>query len=1163
MTINSGQLKAELLKDLTDILPDNGQNFSNPSRFISAGSKTFFLANLAPGFDYLYVTDGTADGTRQLSEANGFDDAVVLDGHLYFENRITGGLWRSDGTPEGTKELLPEFEGIRQLQVFDNRIFFTAEKGLDNVDGVADGLIPGVWSSDGTRGGTRRVQNNYGIQGSAGLQIHQLQRARLHVVDDRLLIFADSFEYVREQGVDVQKHRSAAFWKYQGLGQSLQYLGETGTEGNTGDSLAGSIPTLFGQSAYFFASVRQRGETWTELWRLEGDAAMRVQRMPDDFAPGPILNFDETAYTASFPFGQSKPKLVRINLSSGEVTDTGIETDDFLLGLLATPDYLYFRQNFRLMAMDKDGQVQTLPGSSPQSPVPFQDGVAYLAGDSDFQFEIFLHRDSETGIGQATDFPGEVPAAGVSLLNPTSLFPTEIGLFFPARASVEQGFEPYRLVNEPAASLSISDLTIAEGSGGSQTLATMTVTLHGNHGAPLSVDYRSEPVFSSTSSDFGDLDGSDLVLESNSSSGGSGEQIALITGTLDFEGNDGESQTITIPIAGDDIVETSDTILVRLLPTDVKLTRAVGRLTIVNDDVATIRIGTNIAAVTEDDAGSTEYPFQVSIDKQVDGPVWVDFDTFGKSASHPSDIQRAFGTLDFEDVADGQLGISVPVFDDTLIEGDEDFEVALTNLQAGGLEVRIEVDRAAGIILDDDFAIGLDLGDAPEGYPVRIADDGARHRGVGVRLGGTRDTERGGEISEAADGDDVSGNAADDEDGVAFATSIVSLVDAPTIASISVEANDIGFVDAWIDFDGDGRWTDPGERIADSLAVEAGMTLISFNVPAGVESGEHVARFRISQQGGLDSVGYAETGEVEDHLLAVEAVGAGELIDAAIMLQPAISATVSSNNDQIRVVADEVARFEAPRDVVNQIRLMGTGADDVIQISQSVDVMGVSFDGNDGVDRLDLLGANQSLDLTQLPSDQIRSLEVIDLRGNGTNRLTGDGDSVARIIDSNDLLTLITDGDDQVDVGLDWTFTGAEVVDGQFVRVFTQNPTIRFIGPHDWSNPIDRFDVNAEDGVTAADALVIINELNRARYHRGSVLVAAVEVEPFPGFFYDVNLDGRVTALDALQVINQLSATGTRQLVEAEVLPSPTVAPQAIDDLFARWDASSEEGMLF
>ncbi len=84
----------------------------------------------------------------------------------------------------------------------------------------------------------------------------------------------------------------------------------------------------------------------------------------------------------------------------------------------------------------------------------------------------------------------------------------------------------------------------------------------------------------------------------------------------------------------------------------------------------------------------------------------------------------------------------------------------------------------------------------------------------------------------------------------------------------------------------------------------------------------------------------------------------------------------------------------------------------------------------------------------------------------------------------------------------------------------TQNFVIAVIGEsipfHNGDYPED---VNRDEGVTAVDALAIINYLNA--YGAGPV------GEGNPAYGYDVNSDGYVTSLDALLVVNELNAITT------------------------------------
>jgi hypothetical protein len=76
-----------------------------------------------------------------------------------------------------------------------------------------------------------------------------------------------------------------------------------------------------------------------------------------------------------------------------------------------------------------------------------------------------------------------------------------------------------------------------------------------------------------------------------------------------------------------------------------------------------------------------------------------------------------------------------------------------------------------------------------------------------------------------------------------------------------------------------------------------------------------------------------------------------------------------------------------------------------------------------------------------------------------------------------------------------------------------------------WQNPNDPLDVNARDGVSPIDALLVINDLNNPVYRdpqTGRLPIPAT-VMGAPPPYLDVNGDGFAAPLDALLVINRLS----------------------------------------
>lgn len=82
-----------------------------------------------------------------------------------------------------------------------------------------------------------------------------------------------------------------------------------------------------------------------------------------------------------------------------------------------------------------------------------------------------------------------------------------------------------------------------------------------------------------------------------------------------------------------------------------------------------------------------------------------------------------------------------------------------------------------------------------------------------------------------------------------------------------------GYLNAWIDFNRDGDFTDLGEQIAIDLPMRAGsINPVPFNVPSNFSAGSSFARFRISTETGLSPLGLADDGEVEDYQVTLQAV---------------------------------------------------------------------------------------------------------------------------------------------------------------------------------------------------------------------------------------------------------------------------------------------------
>lgn len=143
-----------------------------------AGDRAFIYAQEGD-VSTLWVTDGSRAGTFPVYEGvriwNLHVPVWVRSLRLLFF--VVGGgstrdfeLWRSDGTPAGTRKVrtftsIDTRAGIRELTAFGGRVFFN---GQDPVNG------PALWSSDGTEAGTvlvRRFVRDFEDQGPAHLRV--------------------------------------------------------------------------------------------------------------------------------------------------------------------------------------------------------------------------------------------------------------------------------------------------------------------------------------------------------------------------------------------------------------------------------------------------------------------------------------------------------------------------------------------------------------------------------------------------------------------------------------------------------------------------------------------------------------------------------------------------------------------------------------------------------------------------------------------------------------------------------------------------------------------------------------------------------------------------------------------------------------------------------
>ena len=266
-------------------------------------------------------------------------------------------------------------------------------------------------------------------------------------------------------------------------------------------------------------------------------------------------------------------------------------------------------------------------------------------------------------------------------------------------------------------------------------------------------------------------------------------------------------------------------------------------------------------------------------------------------------------------------------------------------------------------------AAAADFGDAPDSYGTLFATDGPRHAASGPVLGAGRDVEfnapsgilNGG-------GDDVTGNF--DDDGVALGSLSLGLAGTLTV-TVSTRP---GKLDAWIDYNQNGVFNDPSERItaAGGTNVSLGVNVLNITVPAGATPGATYARFRLSIAGGLSPTGAASDGEVEDYAVIIG--GAADTTPPTVTAQsPTPGSTISSSSASVDITFSEA--------------VTGSDASDMVLTGTAGGTVGTPTNIGGNVWRFPITGlANGSLNISLAPdANDIEDLAGNDLSPSPTN----------------------------------------------------------------------------------------------------------------------------------------------------------------------------------
>ncbi len=302
LTVGGAEAQALPPHRLADLVagPD-ASGSSDPGGWIEAGDRTFFIADQHGIGPEVWVTDGTAGGTRLLADTSpGASTArpvplgVAGNRLLWWTSASEGAsfqfsagdLWVSDGTPEGTVRLLPDDVVVPDVH-FSPGSFGLSGSVLRFVGCGPDGCA--LWRSDGTATGTREIHSLPGERGAtevayAGGQTFATVDGDLWSFDhggEATLLIEGGHSFDPPQGLTVVG--TTLFFVFDDGGTGDQIWASDGTLGSTrpvsglrNDSRIGGLVAVIGDRLYFLADAGPIVDRF-EVWRTEGTPESTVQ----------------------------------------------------------------------------------------------------------------------------------------------------------------------------------------------------------------------------------------------------------------------------------------------------------------------------------------------------------------------------------------------------------------------------------------------------------------------------------------------------------------------------------------------------------------------------------------------------------------------------------------------------------------------------------------------------------------------------------------------------------------------------------------------------------------------------------------------------------------------------------------------------------------------
>jgi uncharacterized delta-60 repeat protein len=388
----------------------------------------------------------------------------------------------------------------------------------------------------------------------------------------------------------------------------------------------------------------------------------------------------------------SDPVVISSTTTNEVVVTNGVPVTNFVVVYTGSPGYLDSYAHHTLTILDDELSLvsveATVPDAYEEGPVPGEFTFSRTAATTGAQTIYFQ-------VGGSASSGNDFAPLGNSIVIPAGLSSVTLPVY-PVDDPAQEFLETVTvsLYSAPGAQLGAADtatITIQDNDGTIEFanssyavlenagLATILVSYSGKTNRLVTVDYAATAGTATAGVDF-----------------------ALTNGTLTFL--PGETfKTVAVPIMDDQVVEPTETVNLILrnpsggAPLGGQNTSV---LRIVDDDTA-LEFSDAVFVAIEDGTNALITVRRIGF---VTNAVAVNYSTSDGSAVATQDYTAANGTLQF---GPGELSkvFQVPIRDDTSLEGDETFTVALSNAVGASIGAQ---SLAAVVIIDDDCVLEFD-----------------------------------------------------------------------------------------------------------------------------------------------------------------------------------------------------------------------------------------------------------------------------------------------------------------------------------------------------------------------------------------------------------------------------------------------------------------------